>query len=161
MKVRWTLQHMDGIKNRHLKANAEYWKSDLLYNAKNVLEKLQNSKTLDFLGKGSEQIKNMKFLVESKADFAVKDIDNLVDYDVQVKEDGVTEFELFVNESYFVEHDALKQIAGKATRRYLIRKKVSRQELIDNFESEMRNLYCTDFYGIVLEDGGHNLRVSQ
>lgn len=161
MKVKWTLQGMDDITNRHLKANAEYWKSDLLYNARKVLENVQNSTTMNLLSKGNEQLKNMRFLVESKADIAVKDIDNLVDYEVEVKKDGITEFTLYVNDSYFVEHDALKEIAGRATRRYLIRKKVSRQELIDNFEKEIRNLYSKDFYGLVLEDDGHNIRVSQ
>ena len=159
MKIKWTLRNMDGLLNRHLKANAEYWKSDLLYNARKILEKMRNSYGLKILSKGSEQLKNMMFLLESKAEFAVDDINNLVDYEVKVVSDDMTEFILFVNDAYFQEHDALKQIAGKTARRYLIRKKVSRQELIDNFQNEIRNLYTNDIMGEVLEDDGHNLRV--
>jgi len=159
MKIRWTLKGMDKVKNKHLEANAAYWKYDLLLNAQKVLSRIKDSKSLKFLGKGSNQLKNMTFLVENKANIATEDIDRLVDFKVEPKNKMVSEFTIFVSETYFSEHDMLEQVAGRMTRRYLARKKIGRQEMIDNFEKEIRKLYTKDFVGEVLESEGHNLSV--
>lgn len=161
MKVKWILNDMDTIKNKHLEANAAYWKFDMLLNAQKALQRIKGSTTLKVLGKGSQQLENMIFLVENKANIAKNDIDNLVDFEVVQKDDGSTEFVLFVNETYFSEHDMLKNIAGRRMKRYLLRTKIGRQQLIDNFEKEIRNLYTNNFTGIILESDGHNLSILQ
>lgn len=160
MKVKWLLQDMDTIKNKHLEANAAYWKYDMLLNARKILHRIKKSRTLNAAGKMSSQLQNMVFMVENKANIAKEDIDNLVDFTVEETEDG-TEFSIFVNEAYFSEHDTLKNIAGRRMKRYLIRTKIGRQQLIDNFEKEIRKLYTQDFSGEVIDSNGHNLSVMQ
>lgn len=160
MKVQWFLKDMDDIKNKHLEANANYWKYDLLLNAQRVLRELTGSKTLDFLNKHSDQVKNMMFMVEGKANIAMDDINNLVDYSVVTDEDGVTVFTLFVSDTYFSEHDTINKIGGRIARKYIARKKIGRQQMIDGFEREIRKLYTKDFYGKILEDDDHKLDVT-
>lgn len=159
MKVKWVLRGMDDIKNRHLEANAQYWKFDVLLNAQKVLGRMKKSRMLRLMGKGSEQLKNMMFMVENKACIAQEDIDNLIDFEVSSLEGGVTEFVIFVNDAYFSEHDMLANVAGKRMKRYLIRTKIGRQQMIDEFQKEIRERYTKDFSGFVLEDDGRDLLV--
>jgi len=150
---------MDAIKNLHLEANANYWKYDLLLNAQSVLQKLRDSKTLKIATRGSDKIQNMVFLLENKANFAMDDINNLVDFEVTPNDKGITEFTLYVNNTYFTEHDMIEQLGGRLTRKYLAKKKVSRQEMIDNFEKEIRKTYSKVFAGKIIEDDGQVLSV--
>lgn len=159
MKVTWSLKGMDTIKNKHLEANAAYWKYDMLLNAQKVMHRVAKSRTLKAAGKMSGQLQNMISLVENKANLAKEDINQLADFTVKVNDDKTTTFTIFVSDSYFSEHDVMESIAGRRTKRYLIRTKIGRQQLIDNFEKEIRSLYTKKFSGRVLEDDGKNLSV--
>jgi len=158
MKVSWTLNDMDKIKNRHLKANLEYWKMDLLYNATRLIEKLDKSKFLKYMGKGSEQLKNMIFLASSRAKMAEDDINQMVDYMIRMDDDKTT-LTLYVNPNYFSMNEMLQVKMGRRMAKYFAKKSVSRQELIDGFEGELRKTYTKDFVGKIVEDDGKTLSI--
>jgi len=159
MKVEWKLYEMDAIKNRHLRANLEYWKIDLLLNATKMVENIQKSRFLKVMSKGSEQLKNLVFLAQSRGEIAKADIDNMVDYRVDEVTDNTTIMSLEINPNYFSMNEMVQAKMGRRMSKYLASKSISRQELIDSFEGEIRKTYTKKFKGDIIEDDGKQLSI--
>jgi len=158
MKVEWTLKDMDKIKNQHLQANLEYWKMDLLLNASKFISKIEKSRFLKIMSKGSEQLKNMVFLAKNRGQMAVEDINQMVNYTIDIN-DNQTIMSLYVNSNYFSMNEMLQAKAGRSMAKYLSKSSVGRQELIDGFETEIRKTYTKDFIGRIIEDDNKTLSI--
>lgn len=149
---------MDDIKNQHLEANLEYWKIDLLLSATKMVDKIQKSRFLKLMSKGSDQLKNMVFLAQSRGEIAKGDIDAMVDYTIDIVNSN-TFLTLKVDPNYFSMNEMVVAKMGRRMAKYLAKKSIGRQELIDGFESEIRETYTKDFEGEILEDDGKTLSI--
>lgn len=158
MKVEWTLKGMDKIKNQHLQANLEYWKMDLLLNASKFVSKIEKSRFLRWMSKGSEQLKNMVFLAKNRGQMTIEDINQMVDYNIDII-NSRTIMTLIVNPNYFSMNETIQAQTGKRMAKVMAKNSVSRQELIDGFEAEIRKTYTKDFTGRIIEDDEQNLSI--
>jgi hypothetical protein len=159
MKVRWTLYDMDWLKKRHLASNLQYWKDDILFNAREMINNVEKSRSLKLLSvsKNAEMVINM---AKARNEMTASDIDQIVSYEIQSPIDGdnnVVVLTLFVNNNYFVTADSAKNQLGRRASRIL--KVFGRQELISSFEGEISKLYTKEFYGEILEDDGNDLHI--
>jgi hypothetical protein len=161
MEVEWTLYNMDKIKNEHLQANLAYWKVDLLLNATRLVEKIEKSRFLKLISKGSDQLKTMVFLAQNRGQIASDDINSMVNYTVteRYNKNNVTLLKLYVNPSYFSMNEMVSAKMGRRVAKYMASKAVGRQELIDSFEGEIRKIYTKNFKGQILDDDGVNLSI--
>jgi hypothetical protein len=161
IRVKWILKNMSPVKNQHLHANLEFWKMDLVLKSAELMEKMKKSKFLKVMSKGSRDLKNMMFMVESQAEMRAKDIEQVVDYriDENYNKNSITLLTLFVDSSYFNVGEMAEIKFGRRAGKMVAKKGFDRQELIDRFEAEIRGTYTKDFTGEILEDDGKMLSI--
>jgi hypothetical protein len=162
IKISWVLKKMTPIKNQHLRANLEYWKMDMVLKSQNLLEKIKKSRFLRVMSKGSNDLKNMMFLVETQAEMRSKDIDKIVNYQIDEHYDnnkGTTLLKLFVDSTYFNAGEIIEAKFGARMGKHIAKKGFDRQELIDRFEMEIRETYTKQFKGEIIEDDGKVLSI--
>jgi hypothetical protein len=159
MKVEWTLKEMDWIKIKHIKANLEYWKIDLLFNATRMIERIEGSRFLNVMSKGSEQLKDMIFFAKNRAQMTEDDIDSMVNYKITEKGKDELVLQLYVNENYFSMNEMIEIKMGRRLAKIIAKKSSTRQGIIDGFETEIRETYTKNFAGKVIEDDGKNLSI--
>jgi len=159
MKVRWFLYDVDWLDQKHLEANLNYWKTDLLKTARDMVDRVEEAKAIKLLtlSKSAEMIINM---AKARNEMTATDIDLIVRYELQTPMDGdnnVVVVTLYVNNNYFVTADSAKAQLGRRASRIL--KVFGRQELISSFEGVIEKLYTKEFYGEIIEDDGHDLHI--
>jgi hypothetical protein len=146
---------MDGLKTAHLRANVEYWMTDIIFEADKALKRVDKSRTLKVLSRVSSPLRMAIELVKAKGEVA-KNVGELVDCSIS-EHDGFVLFDLYVSDLYFSTMDQVRLQYGRRAAKVM--KVLGRQELIDNFEGEIKTLYTHRFSGEVLE--GENLRITK
>ena len=158
MKIEWTLHNISDLYFWHLKANLEYWKMDMLYNADRYVNRIDRSRTIKLVSKNKQANMLIEF-ARNRGKLAQEDIDSMVNY--RLKRDGNNVIlELFVNDVYFSTIDSLdKGRIGRALSKHL--NIPSRQNIIDTFEDEFTKMYTKDFHGKIIEDDGKELNIAK
>lgn len=160
MRVRWTLFDLNAVSIQHLKANLEYWKWDMVFEAQRMLDRLEQSRVLKLLAH-NKQVQVMIDTFKAKGQLTAHDINNIINYDVKHPIDdnnGVAVVDLYVNPIFFTTTDMLDDRLGRRVKKIV--KAPGRQELIRKFEKEFRKLYTHSFSGEILEDDGKQLTVA-
>ena len=148
---------MDKLKAAHLQANLEYWRIDTILEADKAIKRVDRSRSLKLLSKLSKPLEIAIEMVKQKGETA-KEIDNLINYTIRENDDYVI-FDLYLNEIYFSTSEQLKAHLGNRAARAM--KTLTRQQLIDNFEGEIKSTYTTKFTGEILESDGKELRITK
>ena len=142
MRVIWILKGLDDLKKKHLEANAEFFKWELMLASKKSVELLQKSRLLKAVSWANPNVKNMVEMLKTKENVIVDRIEEFFNYSLKEK-NGSVFFELYIDNSYFATGEVLKQQLGRKISKFV--KIYDKHELIDGFTKEIRNTYTKDF----------------
>lgn len=156
MKARFTLSDMDVVKFNHIRANLDFWKWDLVLEARKFLRRLEKSRLLKVSKYANPQAKLALEMLRTKGELAVDDINQVVNYSVK-SSDRTVVFELYVAPVYFASADAMSNQLGKHKLLKRMFKVFGRQELVDLFASEIKKNYTNNYHVEILDDDGEKL----
>jgi len=159
MKIKYTLYKMDSFLNEMLKADISKYRFELILSAKKVLTRLEKD---GYLTKAIDKAPSMqvhKNTMEFKAREIIEDIDSIITFDTEMIGNTTATLTIWINPDYFLNADTIKSSVPKFLMKRL--KIVTRQNMIDDFESALHESYTTIFAGEIIEDDGDTLTVRQ
>ena len=159
MKVKYELRRMDSFLNEMLKADISKYRFEIILSAKKVLKRLEKDGYLTKAVDRASTVRMHKDAMEFKAKEIIDDIDNIIKFNTEKIDDDTYTLTIWINPDYFLSSDTVKSSVPKFLMKRL--KIVTRQSMIDDFESAIREDYTRDFSGEVIEDDGDSLTVKQ
>jgi len=159
MKVKYTLNKMDSFLHEMLKADINKYRFELILSAKKVLTRLEKDGYLTKAVDRAGSIKMHKDAMEFKAREIINDIDNIINFETEKIDDTTYSLTIFINPDYFLNADTIKNSVPKFMMKRL--KIVTRQSMIDDFESAIHESYTLDYSGEIIENDGDSLTVRQ
>lgn len=154
MKISYSLFNMDVLALEHLKRSIEFDTIDLLYSARQDLERLDNSRLSKVI---TGDVKTIIETMKDRSRLLLDNVNKMFKLDIVDKGGGNALVTLFVSPDYFVVGDCLEARFGRLGKRIL--RFQTRQGIIDGIEKSLRQTYDIPFVGKILEDDGKNLRI--
>ena len=127
--------------------------------AKKVLKRLEKDGYLTKTVNKASSVKMHKDAMEFKAKEIIDDIDNIITFHTEKINDSTYDLTIWINPDYFLSSDTVKESVPRFLMKRL--KIVTRQSMIDDFESAIRESYTRDFSGEIIESDGDSLTVKQ
>ena len=159
MEIKYTLNKMDSFLNEMLKADISKYRFEIIMSAKKVLKRLEKDGYLTKTVNKASSIRMHKDAMEFKAKEIIDDIDSIIKFTAEMIDDTTTELDIWINPDYFLNSDTVKSSVPRFLMKRL--KIVTRQSMIDDFESAIRESYTRDFTGEIIESDGDSLTVKQ
>ena len=159
MKVKYTLRRMDSFLHEMLKADINKYRFEIILSAKKVLKRLEKDGYLTKAINRAGSIKIHKDTMEFKAREIIEDIDNIINFETEKIDDATYTLSIYINPDYFLNADVIKTSVPKFMMKRM--KIVTRQSMIDDFESAIHESYTLDYSGEIIEDDGDGLTVKQ
>ena len=149
-----------------LKADISKYRFEIIMSAKKVLKRLEKDGYLTKTVNRASSVKMHKDAMEFKAKEIIDDIDNIIKFTTEkvvntdnMEDDTTYDLTIWINPDYFLSSDTVKESVPRFLMKRL--KIVTRQSMIDDFESAIRESYTRDFTGEVIESDGDSLVVKQ
>ena len=150
---------MDSFLLEMMKADINKYKFELIMSAKKILNRLEKKGYLSKAVNMAKTVQMHKDTMEFKAKEIIDEIDNIIRFEAVMTDDTSATLSIWINPDFFLNTDVIKNSIGKRTSKIL--KIMTRQKMVDGFESAIRDDYTRDFSGTILESDGDSFVVKQ
>jgi len=159
MEVEYTLKDMNPFLLEMMKADINKYRFEIILSAKKVLKRLEKDGYLTRTVERAGSIKVHKDAMEFKAREIINDIDNIIKFKAKMVDETTATLNIYINPDYFLNADVIKNSVPKFLMKRL--KIVTRQSMIDDFESAIHEDYTLNYSGRIIQDDGDSIVVRQ